>query len=238
MLFLDSAVLQEAQEAARLPFVGGVTCNPTLLARALGSAKVTPERVADHLAALSEAHPGVHYVQTLSQDLDGIIRDAHRYLEVFHPSRLVVKIPYSHHGLSAVRRLEGEGIRTCVTAVTSPLQTYVAAISGASWVAPYCNRITVAGGDGVAAVKTMLEILERNHLGCRLLVASVKSLDEMEALAVQGAHRITVPLAILREVLIRPLTETALRDFRKSLAWEGEVLPMSDDEISRGWGER
>lgn len=233
MLYLDSAVIEEAREAARLPFVGGVSCNPTLLARAMGSLAVTPDEVAAHLAAMADAHPGVHYVQTLAQDLDGIVRDAHRFLLTIRPSRLVVKIPYSQEGLRAVRRLEKEGVTTCVTAVVSPLQAYVAATSGASWIAPYCHRITAAGGDGIEAVGAMLEIFEKHRLPCRLLVASVKSLQEMEAIILRGAQRVTVPLALLREALVHPLTVDALRDFAKNLAWQIEPVPVSDEEASR-----
>ena len=235
MLYLDSAVIAEAREAARLPFVGGVSCNPTLLARAMGSLVVTPEQVSAHLAALADAHPGMHYVQTLAQDLDGMVRDACRFSQVIPRSRLVVKIPYSHDGLLAVHRLEKEGVATCVTAVASPLQAYVAATSGASWIAPYCNRITKGGGDGVEAVAAMLEIFERHSLPCRLLVASIKSLQEMEAVILHGAHHVTVPLALLREAQAHPLTNTALEEFAKTLSWHrDEDLDLAEESPREG----
>jgi TalC/MipB family fructose-6-phosphate aldolase len=233
MLYLDSAVIKEAREAARYPFVGGLSCNPTLLARAMGSLAVTPEQVAGHLAELAQAHPGQLYVQTIAQDLEGIIRDAHRFLRTIPPGRLIIKVPYSLEGLQAVQRLEHEGVTTCVTAVVSPLQAYVAAQSGASWIAPYCNRISAAGGDGVETVALTLEMFARHELSCRLLVASIKSIEEMEEVIMQGAQRVTVPMALLRECLAHPMTIEALRQFEKNLAWEPEPAPVAEDEASR-----
>lgn len=194
MLYLDSASLEDARQAATLPFVGGLSCNPTLLAQALGSSTVTRDALAHHLLALAQALPGPMYVQTMADAAAGMVEDAAWIRGTLGADRAIVKIPSTPEGLRAVRILADQGAATCVTAVYSVRQAYVAAASGAAWIAPYCNRITRAGGEGVFTVSDGLDCYRRHALPTRLLVASVKSVDELEALLLTGAHHVTVAL--------------------------------------------
>ena len=219
MLLLDSGLLDEAAQAASLPFVSGLTCNPTLLARALGTASVTPEQLATHLRALAALMPGPLFVQTLAPTVEGIIEDAHFIRLVLGIERVVVKVPYTPEGLQATRRLAEVGVATCTTAIYSVLQAYVAAQAGARWVAPYCNRITQAGGDGVATVAQMRTVLASYRLDCRVLVASVKSLGEVEALLGTGADAVTTPLSLLHEMASHRLSREATARFASDLSW-------------------
>jgi len=219
MLFLDSAIVEEARRAASLPFVGGLSCNPTLMARSLGVSKVSRLQFEEHLRALASVVTGSLFVQTLAPDPDGIVRDGLEIVEILGAERSVVKVPYTPAGLAATRRLADEGVAVCLTAVFTPLQAFVAATSGATWIAPYCNRITASGGDGVLAVRQMLQVHRAHGLDCRLLVASVKSVAEMEAVLLEGAHHVTVPLPLLEEALEHPLTDQATVRFVHDLSW-------------------
>ena len=219
MLFLDSGLLDEAALAASLPFVGGLTCNPTLLARALGCSTVTQEQLATHLRALAALMPGPLFVQTLAATVEGIIEDAHFIRLVLGSERVVVKVPYTPEGLQATRRLAGVGVATCTTAIYSVLQAQVAALAGARWVAPYCNRITQAGGDGVATVAQMRSVLAAHRLDCRVLVASVKSLAEVEAVVGTGVEAVTAPLSLLQEMASHRLSREATARFAADLSW-------------------
>jgi len=60
-------------------------------------------------------------------------------------------------------------------------------------------------------------MLARHKLSCRLLVASVKSIEEMEKVILQGAQQVTVPMSLLRESLTHPITVEALEQFEKNL---------------------
>jgi TalC/MipB family fructose-6-phosphate aldolase len=219
MLFVDSAKLDDLRQAARLPFVGGASCNPSLLAAALGRDRVDVESFSRHVQAMAEALVGQLFIQTLAADEEGILRDAALLCKLVPLERLVVKIPYHAGGLRAAARLEADGVRTCITSIHSVLQAYASAASGASWIAPYCNRITRAGGDGVAEVGAMIELLARQQLACRLLVASVKSLDEMRGVLAHGAQVVTVPLELLTEVARHAASEAALEQFNRDLRW-------------------
>lgn len=220
MLFLDSASVDDAARAARLPFVGGLSFNPSLLACALGRNTVTPDEFDMHVRRLAETLPGTLFIQPVSQSTDGIVGDAVRLRRCVDAARLVVKIPFSEDGLRATAQLRKEGMITCTTSIFSTLQAYVAATSGADWIAPYCNRITQAGGDGVATVRAMGEMFRCNGLSCQMLVASVKSRDEMEALAGTGARHITVGLALLEEAAKHAASAAANARFQSEMYYE------------------
>lgn len=222
MLFLDSASLEEACAAAQMPYFGGLSFNPTLLARALGNRLVLRDQFRAHLQALAEATRGRRlFVQPVSHDLEGLMRDAKDILEIVNPSRVVIKLPYSPDGLAASRRLADREVATCVTSVFTPLQAYMAASSGAAWIAPYCNRITVSGGNGVEAVRQMGQTLRTHDLACRLLVASIKSLAELEAVLAAGPCRATVPFALFDEAARHPMSDAAATRFQEDLSWVG-----------------
>jgi TalC/MipB family fructose-6-phosphate aldolase len=227
VIFLDSAHLDDARQAARLPFVGGLSMNPSLLAAALGVHAISRETFRTHLAALAEAISGTLFVQTVSHHTDAILADAAEILELVDPTRVVIKIPYSDEGLRATERLEADGVSTCTTSIFTPLQAYVAATSGAAWIAPYCNRITRAGGDGVAAVRAMRESLALHGLPCRLLVASVKSLEEMERVVAAGAHHVTVPLDLVLQAARHPASDEASARFQEDLRWDQQQRETS-----------
>jgi TalC/MipB family fructose-6-phosphate aldolase len=217
MLFLDSADVAEARAAAALPFVGGVSCNPSLLARALGASSVTLTDFATHVKALADAHHGALFVQTLAPDTEGMVLQAHALREVVPVDRLVIKIPYTEAGLRAARVLAVDKVPVCVTAVFSVMQAYVAATCGAHWIAPYCNRVTAHGGDGVATVRAILDTLRAHDLGSRLLVASIKSVPEMEDVLRTGAHHVTVGLDLLRAAARHELADQAMERFSQDL---------------------
>lgn len=222
MLFLDSASLDDARQAACLPFFGGLSFNPTLLARALGTSFVTRDAFLRHLAALAEVTNGRRlYVQPVSHDTEGLLADAKDILKAVNPIRVVIKLPYSPDGLRAARTLVDRDIRTCVTSIFTPLQAYVAASIGADWIAPYCNRITRSGGDGVEAIRAMGQLIRAHGYKCQILAASVKSLAEMEAVLATGPCKVTVSLDLLEEAASHPMSEAAGAQFHEDLKWAG-----------------
>lgn len=202
-----------------MPFVGGLSFNPTLLSRALGVGLVERADFARHLASLADAMPGTLFVQTLSYDTDGIIADAREIVSITGRERVVIKIPFSEEGLRATQRLEAIGVATCTTSIFNVLGAYVAATSGASWIAPYCNRITLRGGDGVAEIRAMAETFNQHALPCEILVASVKTTEELSAVLLAPARHVTVSVDLLERVAHHPASAEASAAFQSALRW-------------------
>ena len=74
-----------------------------------------------------------------------------------------------------MKALKKEGIRTTGTAIYTAMQAYLAAKSGASYTAPYVNRIDNMGYNGVGVAKEIQDIFEIHGLDCGILAASFKN---------------------------------------------------------------
>jgi len=201
-IFLDSANPQHAVDAFPLGFLAGVTTNPALLAAQGGDPMNTIRQVAEHSS-------GLIFYQPLAQSLEAMeaeIRRVHGFLG----ERLVAKIPCCPPGFELVARLQDD-MPCAMTAVFSAGQVYAAACAGVRYALPYLNRMTRLGGDGAAVVERMAQIASTSDL--ELVVASIKSVEEMELALLAGADHVTLPFAVIQEIIDHPLSRQAIADF-------------------------
>src|SRR3990172_9831622 len=120
-LFLDSVDLAEAQAAAGLGLVAGVTTNPTLIAKA--------GRPAEQIVAeLCQVGPGIVFHQLTAATLPGLEDEAERFLALA-PGRVGLKIPCTLDGIRLTQRLASRAV-CAVTAVYSPAQAYMCGEAG------------------------------------------------------------------------------------------------------------
>jgi transaldolase len=217
-LFLDSA--DPAEWDAWLPaglFVG-VTTNPTLLQRA-GQA-CTEANVADLAARAFALGAAEVQIQTWGGGAAAMAERGRR-LAAIDP-RVVVKVPVTRAGAEAAAALTAEGVRVTLTAVYAAHQALTGAGIGAAYVAPYLGRMTDAGRDGRAEVRAMRAILAAaGPAAPRLLVASLRSVDDLTALAAAGCDTFTFGAALAAQLFDEPATEKAARDFEAAAAAMG-----------------
>ncbi|OJV75532.1 MAG: hypothetical protein BGO37_01530 [Cellulomonas sp. 73-92] len=208
-LYLDTADRAELEPLLATGLFRGVTTNPLILARS----GVRLDEVPDLVAWLFVHGAGEVFVQTTTESADAIEAEGHR-LRGLDP-RVVVKVPATREGLTAVRRLSDAGVPTLVTAVHNPRQAILAASAGASWIAPYLGRVSEAGRDGLQAVAQMVRVLAGTST--RTLVASVRSAEDTVRLATDGAEAATLSGAVARELFVEPLTDAAVAQFSECL---------------------
>lgn len=204
-IFLDSADPREAAEAFAFDFIAGVTTNPRLLAGQGPDFLHTIEEIA-------KCSSGPIFYQPLAQTAEAMVEETQRAHQLLG-DRLVAKIPCCPDGFVAVSHLRGD--MTCaMTAVFSAAQVYAAACAGCRYALPYLNRMTVLGGDGAAVVQRMADIVVITEL--ELVVASIRSVEEIERAILAGAAHVTVPLAVLRELIDHPLSRQAIGEFARA----------------------
>ena len=187
-LYIDSADPATIQRALSTGYAVGVTTNPTLLRRAelrRGDLPALVRTAAD--AGAKEIH-----LQVLAPTVDGMIGDG-RWLHELDPDRVLVKVPSTGEGLAAGVRLSAEGVGITVTAVYAPRQIVLAGSVGARYAAVYLGRLRDAGQDPLMVIGAMLHITREQRMGLRLLVASVRTPEDVEALAALGAPCATLP---------------------------------------------
>lgn len=191
-LYLDSANLAEIKEAMSWGFLAGVTTNPTLLAQE----EVPPRELIKKIIDLSR--PGLVFLQVLSGEAKNIIQEA-RELAELDEARIVVKVPLCQKSLPAIHQLAQMNLPICATAIFSPTQAVAAALAGASFVAPYVERISQSGLSGVEVIKQIQLSIRAAGSNCQVLAASVKSLLTWIQLAQAEVGHITMPFSTLRQ---------------------------------------
>lgn len=186
-LYLDSANVDDARRALKLGFVTGVTTNPNFIAKA-----GRPGR--DVLRDMLALGASSVFYQVTAPPYEARAAQA-REIAALDPARVVVKIPSTTENMALAAELSAEGIRVCMTAMSSPSQGYLASLAGAAYVAPYVNRLTRQMGDGLAVVGQTAALLAGTET--RILAASLKSVEEVIDTLLAGAHDLTMPLDLL-----------------------------------------
>jgi transaldolase len=215
-LLLDSADLAAWAEWLPSGLFRGVTTNPTLLRRA-GQACTLEQLAALTAVAIEHGVQELH-LQAWGADLLG----CGRALAQLAPGRIWVKLPITRAGATAARSLIAEGCPVTFTACYEPAQVLLAAALGADYIAPYLGRIGDLGRDGHAELTRMQRIVEAlspAHSAAplapalRLLVASLRSPDDLARLAAEGLDTFTISPEIAAALFAVAPTEAAADQF-------------------------
>jgi transaldolase len=203
-LFIDTANIEEIRTASSWCLLDGVTTNPTHIAK---SGKPF-EDVLNEIFAIVD---GPVSVETVSLDAEGIVREG-RAIARFHRNA-VVKVPIMIEGLKAVKQLASEGIKTNVTLCFSPLQAFLAAKAGATYISPFLHRKELAGEDGLTLIREIRAIYDRYGYRTKILAASIRTAREVLQCLEYGADVATMPFDILESLYKHSMTDAGLQMF-------------------------
>jgi transaldolase len=204
-LYLDSALLSDAEIARDLGWVTGITTNPTLLAKS----DMPPENTLKQLAKIFD---GEIFYQLTSPDLTSMLSEAQQAYRILG-EQTVLKIPATSTGFQALARLAPE-IPCSVTAIFHPSQALIARTANARYAIAYVNRATRLLGDGIGFVRQMAELLADSDT--KILAASIKSPEEAVATMSAGAHVLTLPLEVLQTLPVNSLSEETILEFSRN----------------------
>ena len=207
-LYLDTANVAEVERLARVFPIAGVTTNPSIIA-------ASRESIWSVLPRLQKAigPRGTLFAQTMSRDAGEMVAEAKRLSNALPD--IVVKIPVTAEGLVAIKALKNEGITTLGTAVYSAAQGLLAALAGASYVAPYVNRVDAQGGDGIRMVQELQSLLEMHAPESKVLAASFKTPRQALDCLLAGCDAITLPLDVAQQMPGTPAVESAIEKFEQ-----------------------
>lgn len=203
-LFIDTADVEQIRKAYSWGIVDGVTTNPTHIANTGKPIDV----VLNEIFAIAD---GPVSVESVSLTAEGIIRDGRR-IAAFHKNA-VVKVPVMIEGLKAVKVLAGEGIKTNVTLCFSPLQAFLAAKAGATYISPFVHRLDMVGHEGTALIRQIREIYDHYGFKTKILAASIRNVKQVLDALLAGADVATMPYDILESLYNHPLTDAGLQSF-------------------------
>ncbi|WP_047258233.1 transaldolase family protein [Chromobacterium subtsugae] len=188
-IWLDTIDFDIIRNAQALGVLAGVTTNPAILAAADLPAQTVIETLLD-------IQDGQVAAQVTRDDLPGMLAQA-RALARISP-RMVIKIPAIRHGFQAIATLEKEGIATLATTIFETRQILMAGMVGASYAAPYVNRIEQSTGNAFAILSESQAILERYRYKTIIMAAAIKSVEQCVRCAQFGIGAATLPSDIYR----------------------------------------
>lgn len=213
LYLLDTANLEEIKRAFDLYPMSGVTTNPTIISKEKRS---FIEILKDIRGVIGEDK--MLHVQAVSTEASEIVREA-EYLNEVIGGNLYIKVPVIPEGIKAMKLLKAKGIKITATAIFTAEQALMAAVAGASFVAPYVNRIDNITGNGVDVVAQIVQLFELHDIDAKVLAASFKNVQQVHEVALSGGHCVTVNAEIMDKLLEHPLTEWSVNQFIKD--WEG-----------------
>lgn len=207
--FIDTANLDQIQEAKDLGILDGVTTNPSLMAKE----GITGEKnILKHYEKIAElVDDGDVSAEVISTDFEGMVREGKRLAEI--APNIVVKVPMIKEGIKAISYFTDHDIRTNCTLVFSAGQAILAAKAGASYLSPFIGRVDDINWDGVELIREIAEIYAIQGFDTEILAASIRNSRQIVQSAKAGADVVTCPLSAILGLLKHPLTDIGLEQF-------------------------
>ena len=205
-IFIDTANVEQIKKVNAMGLIDGVTTNPSLVSKENKTmAEVIPE--------ICEIVDGPISAEVMSLDTEGMIREARELVKI--SKNIVVKIPMTLEGLSAVRVLSQEGIKTNVTLIFSVHQGVLAAKAGATYISPFVGRLDDIGSNGMILINDISDIFDIHSINTEIIAASVRHPIHIIEAAKAGADIATVPPTVINNLIKHPLTDSGIERFIK-----------------------
>lgn len=206
--FIDTANLEQIEEAQSLGVLDGVTTNPSLMAKEGITGK---NNILKHYVDICNIVDGDVSAEVIATDYDGMIKEGEELADL-HP-QIVVKIPMTKDGIKACKYFSDKEIKTNVTLVFSPGQALLAAKAGATYVSPFIGRLDDISTDGLNLIDEIRTIYDNYAFDTQILAASVRHTMHIVNCAKIGADVMTGPLSSILGLLKHPLTDSGLEQF-------------------------
>jgi len=204
-IFMDTANLNEIRRAKALGLVDGVTTNPTLLSKEGEESETLIKKIAKEVK-------GPVNVEVTGITHEEIVKEA-KVLATWG-DEIVIKIPITPEGLKAVKSLSAEGIHTNVTLLFSASQAILAAKAGATYVCPFLGRLDDISFNGLELIGQIRGIYDNyDEIETQIIVASVRNPLHVIEAGLIGAEIVTIPPAIIDQMVKHPLTDRGIAQF-------------------------
>lgn len=207
---VDTVNLEEIKDAVEHMPIVGVTSNPSIVKQ------TSPENFFEHMRKIREIigmERSLH-VQVISKNSDEMVAEAHRILKEID-DQVYIKVPVSYEGMKAIKTLKAEGVKVTATAVYDLMQAYMALAVNVDYIAPYVNRIGNLGADPMDLISNLSDRIAVDGYNTKIVAASFKGVQQVRDSFNFGAHAITAPVAVLKQIFANPNIEKAVDDFNK-----------------------
>lgn len=203
--FADSADTTLWSELSAEGWLYGATTNPTILEKAgFQSSMGTAQRLVEAAETLK-----LEELQVQSWGRDHLQLTENGKALAALSGIVTVKIPATPDGFKASAALRARGCRVTLTACYTARQCAAARAIGLAYVAPYYGRMIESGLDADGRLEAMKAIA--GDSGLRILVASIRSGEQLDDLLSRGFDTFTLSPAVAR-IVVRDQNSQAAAD--------------------------
>lgn len=214
--FVDTADIAEIRDLADTGLLDGVTTNPSLVAKSGRSFLELVKEICDVVEGPVSA-------EVASTDYPAMLQEGLKLAKI--APNVAVKVPLTPAGLKVCKALSSEGTAVNVTLCFSAAQAILAAKAGASFVSPFVGRLDDIGQDGLDLIADIVTIYSNYPaFKTEVLVASIRNPLHIVKPALMGAHVVTAPPAVLRQLFNHPLTDKGLAQFVEDWKKTGQSI--------------
>lgn len=191
--FIDTANLEEIQEANDLGVLDGVTTNPSLCA------KVGVRDFEGHIKKICDIVEGDVSAEVVSTTYNEMVEEGRKIAKI--ADNVVVKVPLIKDGIKAIKTFSDEGIKTNCTLCFSPTQALIAAKAGATYISPFLGRLDDISTEGMQLIRDIVQIYLNYGYPTEVLAASIRHPMHVVECAKAGADVGTMPLNVITAML-------------------------------------
>lgn len=214
--FVDTADIDEIKDLAATGLLDGVTTNPSLIAKSGKEFLPLVKEICDVVSGPVSAEVAATDYATMRKEAEVLRKIA---------DNVAVKVPLTPDGLKVCKELSDDGTMVNVTLCFSAAQALLAAKAGAAFISPFVGRLDDISSDGMNLIAEIVTIYENySYFDTEVLVASVRSPMHIVESAKMGAHVMTSPPDVIRQLYKHPLTDKGLAAFVEDWKKTGQSI--------------
>jgi len=212
-IFVDSANLEEIEEALVRGFPRGITTNPSILSKEKkGDFKAHIRKIIDLIQKHKYDIP--LSVEVFTSDPKEMVAQADQFVKEFgHYKNLNIKVPVGWNELAVIRELRQRGIRVNCTCCMSFNQAILAALAGANYVSLFVGRIRDTGYEAFSIVEQVHRVFKEWSYPCEIIIGSIRHIHDVNDAMRAGADIVTVPPKFFPQMTTHPKTDEAVNQF-------------------------
>ena len=212
-LFVDSANLDEIEDALQRGFPAGITTNPSILSKEKRTDfSLHIKRIIELLDRYQTQIP--LSVEVFSLEPREMVRQALEFAQQFgHYPGLNIKVPIGWNELAVIRELKRQGMRVNCTCCMSFNQAVMAAAAGADFVSIFYGRIRDIGYDAFSVVQRTHQVFREGGVRAEIIVGSIRHIHDINDALLAGADIVTVPSKFFPQMVGHPKTDEAVNQF-------------------------
>ncbi len=203
--FVDTGDINDIRDLAATGLLDGVTTNPSLIAK---SGKPFIPLIEEICSVVK----GPVSAEVAATDYETMLKEGHKLAAI--AGNVAVKVPLTPAGLKVCKALSDGGTMVNVTLCFSPAQAILAAKAGATFISPFVGRLDDIGQNGLQLIADIVEIYNNYpQWNTEVLVASIRHPMHIIDSARIGAHVVTCPPGVIKQLYSHPLTDKGLATF-------------------------